>query len=69
MSIDYAPATPGLKSYRLTSGLHRFRSLLDRYARPVTPGKPLGLHLPDRVWQRQSALLMCLRDMQYDKRS
>ena len=54
---------------RLSAGLYRFKSLFGRYARPATPGRPLGVHLPDRVWRRQSALLMCLRDSQFDERS
>jgi hypothetical protein len=73
MNISYAPMTVETvhesKSHRMINGLHLLKSLLVQRARPVSPGKPLGVHLPDRVWQRQSALFMCLSDPGYDKRT
>lgn len=29
---------------------------------PQVPPKPAGLRVPDRVWRRQSAFIMCLYD-------
>lgn len=69
MTLGYTTQTPEeavhkLKGPRMISGLRRFKWLLWQYVRPATAGKPMGVHLPDRVWQRQSALLMCLHDLQ-----
>jgi hypothetical protein len=71
MSIDYTPHTIetlcGLKDHRLSRSLHRIKSLLIRCIRPAVPGKSLGVHLPDSVWHRQSAVLMCLWDAAYEE--
>ena len=70
MSIAYLIRTPALATHNLTgrfltSGMRHLNSLLRQYmqaTRPVDKGKPLGVYLPDRVWQRQSALYMSLQD-------
>ncbi|MES9813984.1 MAG: hypothetical protein ABW161_14305 [Candidatus Thiodiazotropha sp.] len=43
-----------------------FQGMVGQSVRPPSPGKPLGVHLPERVWQRQFALLMSLHD-RYDE--
>ncbi|MBW9266769.1 MAG: hypothetical protein K1563_01165 [Candidatus Thiodiazotropha sp. (ex. Lucinisca nassula)] len=42
---------------------HRCLSRMVRSCRkPATPSKPKGVHIPDRLWRRQSALYMCLQE-------
>ncbi|MET0015557.1 MAG: hypothetical protein ABW085_07660 [Sedimenticola sp.] len=42
---------------------HRWLKSVVRYCKkPAVPRKPRGVHLPDRLWRRQSALYMCLHD-------
>jgi len=36
------------------------RWLRGMIGRPVDPAKPRGLHLPDRVWRRHSAVIATL---------
>ena len=41
----------------------RLQSLIERHAPPpCAAARPLGLHLPERVWQRHSAWLTCLAE-------
>ncbi|MES9965671.1 MAG: hypothetical protein ABW082_02340 [Sedimenticola sp.] len=42
---------------------HRWlRSMVRLSRKPATPRKPKGVHMPDRLWRRQSALYMCLQE-------
>ncbi|OOZ36865.1 hypothetical protein [Solemya velesiana gill symbiont] len=51
------------KQETLPSLAHRWLRILVRSSRkPVTPRKPKGVHMPDRLWRRQSALYMCLQE-------
>ncbi|MEJ2402717.1 MAG: hypothetical protein P8171_00280 [Candidatus Thiodiazotropha sp.] len=45
---------------------HQFiRLMRNHFTRPVTQTKPYGMTLPDRVWDRQSALLMSLYESRH----
>lgn len=48
-------------------GWRWFSQAIARCAQPVRRDKPLWVHLPDRVWQRQSALLVSLHEMKRDE--
>lgn len=41
-----------------------FQGMIGQSRRPVVAAKPMGLHVPDRVWLRQSAMIMSLYDEQ-----
>ncbi len=46
---------------RTVKPYHQFiRLMRNHFTRPVTRTKPYGMTLPDRVWARQSALIMSL---------
>jgi hypothetical protein len=76
MSIAYLIRTPALATHNLTgrfltSGMRHLNSLLRQVTqatRPMNMGKPMGVYLPDRVWQRQSALYMSLQDLKRAER-
>ena len=36
--------------------------VVSRITQPIRHNKPEWGHLPDRVWQRQSALLVCMHE-------
>ena len=38
------------------------QALIERYMPPPCTARPLGLHLPDRVWRRHSAWLTCIAE-------
>ncbi len=45
---------------------HQFiRLMRNHFTRPVMRTKPYGMNLPDRVWDRQSALLMSLYESRH----
>jgi hypothetical protein len=54
-----------------SSHVHRgwrwFNQVVAQCALPVRRHKPLWVHLPDRVWQRQSALLVSLHELKRDE--
>jgi hypothetical protein len=52
----------------LTQARHWLQSLVERHSPQPCSARPLGLHLPERVWRRHSALLMCLQERAYDER-
>jgi hypothetical protein len=54
------PSQPG-------RGWRWFNQAIARCAQPARRDKPLWVHLPDRVWQRQSALLVSLHEMKRDE--
>ncbi|MCG8023212.1 MAG: hypothetical protein JAZ02_04390 [Candidatus Thiodiazotropha endolucinida] len=51
------------KPRALSALAHRWLWRMVRSCRkPVIPGKPKGVHMPDRLWRRQSAFYMCLQE-------
>ncbi|MCU7812885.1 MAG: hypothetical protein KZQ77_16900 [Candidatus Thiodiazotropha sp. (ex Notomyrtea botanica)] len=54
-----ASAFPGMTVNRGRRWLHL---MLNQWLAPKRRERPLWLHLPDRVWRRQSALLMSLHE-------
>ncbi|MEW8285660.1 MAG: hypothetical protein AB2697_06725 [Candidatus Thiodiazotropha endolucinida] len=51
------------KHQALPTLAHRWlRRMVRSCSKPVTPGKPKGVYIPDRLWHRQSALYMCLQE-------
>lgn len=51
------------KPRALSALTHRWlRRMVRSCRKPVSPSKPKGVHMPDRLWHRQSALYMCLQE-------
>ncbi len=46
----------------LSAGRRWFNQVVLQCSHPALRGKPDWVRLPDRVWQRQSALLVSLRE-------
>ncbi|MES9946161.1 MAG: hypothetical protein ABW080_14490 [Candidatus Thiodiazotropha sp.] len=46
----------------INPGRRWFSQIVMQCAHPALQGKPDWVHLPDRVWRRNSALLMSLHD-------
>ena len=44
-----------------------FRNWLLKRRRTRIVNKPDWVHVPDRVWRRQSALIMCLHELRNDR--
>lgn len=71
MTID--PMAPMLqtmplqRSSNMSRGRRWFNQVVAQCAQPVRRDKPLWVHLPDRVWRRQSALLMSLHDLKHEE--
>jgi len=66
--MSHDPYEPQLQLVPVTSesGLSRgrrwFNQVVMQCSHPTLRNKPEWVHLPDRVWQRQSALLVSLRE-------
>jgi len=48
-------------------GWRWFNHVVAQCALPARRRKPRWVHLPDRVWQRQSALLVSLHELKRDQ--
>lgn len=57
--LQLAPVTSEPEPSR---GRRWLNQVVTQVAQPMRHGKPGWVHLPDRVWQRQSALLVSLHE-------
>jgi hypothetical protein len=66
MSYDqYDPQlqlAPVSRDSDMSRGRRWFNQVVMQCSHPVLRGKPDWVHLPDRVWRRQSALLVSLHE-------
>jgi hypothetical protein len=60
---------PGATSDSSGAGMARgwFKTWLLGRRRVRTANKPDWIYVPDRVWRRQSALIMCLHESRYPR--
>ena len=66
MSSPILSVLPLHRPSQVRRGWRWFNQAIARCAQPVRRDKPLWVHLPDRVWQRQSALLTSLHELNRD---
>lgn len=59
-------ALPLQRTSNLRRGWRWFNNVVAQCAQPVRRDKPLWVHLPNRVWQRQSALLVSMHELKRD---
>jgi hypothetical protein len=57
------PQAIPLHAATIGRGWRWFNHVLAQCALPVRRDKPYWVHLPDRVWKRQSALLVSLHEL------